>query len=76
MDSQRVENTAKVWLTKYAISDMTKTQASKAQRLAKQRQTQLWILISPKEAKALLCGGVPAAVHRQIQRLVDSKVTP
>lgn len=52
---------------------MTKTQASKAQRLAKQRQTQLWVLLSPKEATALLAGLVPSAVHRQIQRLVDSK---
>jgi hypothetical protein len=55
---------------------MTKTQASKAQRLAKQRQTQLWVLLSPKEATALLAGLVPSSVHRQLQRLVDSKVTP
>jgi hypothetical protein len=55
---------------------MTKTQASKAQRLAKQRQTQLWILLSPREATALLAGLVPAAVRRQLQRLVDSKGKP
>lgn len=55
---------------------MTKTQATKAQRLATQRQTQLWVLLSPREATALLAGLVPAAVHRQIQRLVESKVKP
>jgi hypothetical protein len=55
---------------------MTKTQASKAQRLAKQRQTQLWLLLSPREATALLAGRVPASVHRQLQRLVESKVKP
>ena len=51
---------------------MTKTQASKAQRLAKQRKTQLWVLLSPREATALLAGLVPSSVHRQLQRLVDS----
>jgi hypothetical protein len=55
---------------------MTKTQASKAQRLAQQRQTQIWILLSPKEATALLAGLVPSSVHRQIQRCIDSKVRP
>ena len=53
---------------------MTKTQTTKATRLAKQRETQLWVLLSPREATALLAGLVPAAVHRQLQRLVDSKV--
>jgi len=56
---------------------MTKTQATKAQRLAQQRQTQIWILLSPKEATALLAGLVPSSVHRQIQRLVVyTKGTP
>lgn len=56
---------------------MTKTHARKAQRLAKQRQTQLWVLLSPREATALLAGLVPSSVHRQIQRLVVyTKGTP
>jgi hypothetical protein len=49
---------------------MTKTQATKAKRLAQKRQTPVWILLSPKEATALLEGHVPAAVHRQIHRLI------
>lgn len=52
---------------------MTKTQATKAKRLAKQRETQLWVLLSPREATALLAGLVPSSVHRQIQRLVDDR---
>jgi hypothetical protein len=48
------------------------TPANKAERLAQQRQTQIWILLSPREATALLAGLVPSSVHRQLQRLVDS----
>ena len=46
---------------------------SKAKRLAKQRETQFWILLSPREAKALLAGTVPASVRRMVQRLLTSK---
>jgi hypothetical protein len=55
------------------VVDVTKTQATKAKQLAQRRQTQIWVLLSPREATALLAGLVPSSVHRQIQRLVDSK---
>lgn len=55
---------------------MTKTHATKAKRLAKQRETQIWMLLSPKEAQALLAGTVPASVRRMVQRLLTSKGLP
>ena len=55
---------------------MTKTQATKAQRLAQQRQTQIWILLSPKEATALLAGTVPSSVERQLKCCVTKKGRP
>jgi len=38
---------------------------AKARRLAEQRITQLWLLVSPREATALVNGIVPPSVQQQ-----------